>query len=148
VPAYDQVKVWEIQPDPQGRPKGARVRPSRPERRPQRFEDAKERAERNEKLFVWGRLFAVASLGVAMLWWPYARSCGFGLAGYLSATLMIVVGGLWVVACTWIQRMARTHALAMLITLWGVTLIAIEVLPRVGYARTDPVSPVAWLCSR
>lgn len=148
MPAYDQVKVWEIQPDPQGRPKGARVRPARPEQRPQRFEDARERAERNEKLLVWARLLAVASLAIAMLWWPYTRSCGFGLAGYLSATLMIVVGGLWVVACTWIQRMARTHALAMLIALWGVTLIAIEVLPRVGYARTDPVNPAAWLCSR
>lgn len=57
---------------------------------------------------------------------------------------MVSIGGLWVVTCTWSQRMARAHALAMLVTLWGVGLIAVEILPRVGYARTS--QPVSWLC--
>jgi hypothetical protein len=111
-----------------------------------RPEDIRERSERNTRLSVWARLGVVAILGGAILWWPYGRSCGVGLATYLAATAMIIVGGLWVVACTWTCRMARTHALAMLVALWGVGLIAVEVLPRIGYARTDPVHPAAWLC--
>jgi len=94
------------------------------------------------RLGVWARLIAVAILSGAILWWPYGRSCGLGLAAYLAATAMIIVGGLWVVACTWICRMARTHAIAMLLALWGVGLIAVEVLPRVGYAKDQ----AAWLC--
>jgi len=146
VPAYDKVKVWEVDETP--RPRSRPPLPSRPRgpdstrSGPRRFDDTKERAERNAKLGVWARLLAVALLGGAILWWPYVRSCGFGLAAYLAASAMIVVGGIWVVACTWILRMARTHAVAMLVALWGVSLIAIEVLPRVGYAAQS----ATWLC--
>ncbi len=144
--AYNQVKVWEIDE--------VRPRPSRPSRPPQprrpaktdggalRSEDTRERTERNERLWVWARLSVVAILGGAVLWWPYGRSCGFGLAAYVAATAMIIVGGLWVVVCTWTCRMPRTHALAMLVALWGVGLIAVEVLPRIGYAAQS----AAWLC--
>jgi hypothetical protein len=38
--------------------------------------------------------------------------------------------------------MARTHAVAILLALWGTGLILTEVLPRVGYARTE----ATWLC--
>jgi hypothetical protein len=147
VPAYDQVKVWEVDPNP-----GVRPRPARPphasrsggpvaEGRAHRV-DTRKRWEIDEKVFVWARLGCVATLGTAILWWPYGRSCGIGLATYLAATTMIIVGGLWVVACTWISRMARTHALAMLVALWGAVLVTVEVLPRSGYARVE----AAWLC--
>ena len=49
------------------------------------------------------------------------------------------------VACTWTCRMACTHADAMLVALWGVGLIALEVLPRIGYAKAD-LAHAAWLC--
>jgi hypothetical protein len=143
VPAYDNVKVWTVDPTPSVRRRPSRGRgPIRIEDRAESPEDIRERYERNEKLGVWARLVVVAILGVAILWWPYGRSCGLGLATYLVATAMIIVGGLWVVACTWTCRMARTHAIAMLVALWGAGLIAAEVLPRIGYAR----HPAAWLC--
>jgi hypothetical protein len=142
VPAYNQAKVWNADPAPQARPRPARPRPLGTEHRPHRFAVSRERSERNEKLFVWARLTAVATLGAAILWWPYARDCGFGLSLYLAATMMIIVGGVWVVACTWIQRMARTHALAILVALWGAGLVTAEVLPRIGYAATTST----WLC--
>jgi hypothetical protein len=116
------------------------------ENRRRRPEDTRERAERNERLGVWARLGVVGILSAAILSWPYGKSCGVGLAMYLVATIMIIVGGVWVVACTWTCRMARTHALAMLVSLWGVGLIALEVMPRIGYAKTDPAHPAAWLC--
>ena len=146
MPAYDQVKVWSIDPTPrpQSRPRATEARQARdePRSKPRRFEDRRDKAERNEKLLVWGRLLVVALLGGAILWWPYARSCGFGLSLYLAATTMIIVGGMWVVACTWIMRMARTHAMGVLVALWGVGLIALEILPRVGYAAQQ----ATWLC--
>jgi hypothetical protein len=52
-----------------------------------------------------------------------------------------IVGGLGV-ACTWICRMGRTHAVAILLALWGAALITVEVLPRIGYARVQ----ATWLC--
>jgi hypothetical protein len=143
VSAYDNVKVWTVDPAPKVRPRPSSTRGKlRIETGARRHEDTRERAERNERLSVYARLAVVAILGGAILWWPYVRSCGFGLALYLAATAMIVVGGLWVVVCTWTCRMARTHALAMLVALWGAGLIAVEVLPRIGYAR----HPAAWLC--
>ena len=148
MPAYDQVKVWEVDPNPSVRP-----RPARPpltsrsrgpvaEGRARRVEHKWKGWEIDEKYFVWARLGCVAILGTAILWWPYGRSCGIGLATYLAATTMIIVGGVWVVACTWISRMVRTHALAILVTLWGVALITGEVLPRIGYAMIE----ATWLC--
>jgi len=147
VPAYDNVKVWTVDPTPNVRRRPSRARgPLRIEGPAHRPEDTRERAERNVRLSVWARLVVVAILGAAMLWWPYAKSCGFGLVLYLAATAMIIVGGLWVVACTWTCRMARTHGLAMVVTLWGVGLIAAEVLPRIGYAKADAARPATWLC--
>lgn len=150
VPAYDNVKVWTVDPTPKVRSHSPRPRGSEDgEDRVRRIEDTWEkadRAERNAKLGVWARLIGVGILGGAILWWPYARTCGIGLATYLAATTMIIVGGLWVVACTWTCRMARTHAVGMLVGLWGVGLIAVEVLPRIGYARTDPAHPATWMC--
>ena len=155
--AYEQVKVWEIEeakprpvrparpsspPRPPSPPRPIRPRSPATDSRAVRPEDVKERAERNERLWVWARLSVVVMLGAAVLWWPYGRSCGFSLAAYLLAPTMIIVGGLWVVVCTWSRRMARTHGLAMLVALWGAGLIAAEILPRIGYAA----QPAVWLC--
>jgi hypothetical protein len=154
LPAYDQVKVWNADPTPQTTSRPARPRP-RPgprllpgqvrevPREPLlRMPDIREWVDRNTTLLVWSRLCVVAALAAAMFWWPYGRSCGFGLSMYLAATLMITVGGLWVVACTWTERMVRTHAVAMVLALWGAIMITAQVLPRVGYARTE----ATWLC--
>jgi hypothetical protein len=146
LPAYDQVKVWTIEPD-KPKPREVRPRPRIERRWSPRPAPVKIRFDWwTDEYSVWARLAVVALLGTSILWWPYSRSCGFGLSFYLMASTMIVVGGLWIVTCTWIQRMARTHAVAMIIALWGVTLVMREVLPRVGYARTSPDSPVTWLC--
>lgn len=88
------------------------------------------------------RLMLVVALAVAIDFWPYARSCGFGLFAFLAAEGALVLGGLWTVAYTWRGRLAKTHALAMLVVLWGLVLLSAQVLPRVGYARAT----AAWTC--
>jgi hypothetical protein len=95
---------------------------------------------------VFARLTLAVALGVGMLFWPYAARCGVGLFGYLSATLVVAGAGVWTSVWTWRHRAARAHFLSLLLVVWGVVLGAIEVLPRVGYAKPSAQRPAAWLC--
>jgi hypothetical protein len=81
-------------------------------------------------------------LGAAILFWPYASSCGLGLGGYLGATLAVIAAGVWGAVSAWRARAPRAHILAILVVLWGASLAAREVLPRVGHAREVR----AWAC--
>ena len=97
----------------------------------------------------WGvflRLALATALGVAVLFWPYGSRCGLQLAGYLAATSVVVVGGVWSAIWSWRHRSGRAHVLSLLLILWGGLLTAMEVLPRVGYAKPDPTRPAGWVC--
>jgi len=48
----------------------------------------------------------------------------------------------WGAVSTWRLRLPKTHVLALLTLLGGVTLVALEVLPRIGYAGTM----LTWTC--
>jgi hypothetical protein len=81
--------------------------------------------------------------------WPYARACGPGLIGFLAAATLIIAGGLWVSGLTFKYRMPKAHTAALIVVLWGLVLIAEEVLPRTGYAvQADPLDPPRWSCAR
>ena len=108
---------------------------------------AKERAaQRSALIGVFARLILVAAVGVALLFWPYAKDCGFGLFGFLGAEAVIVVGGVWIGITTWRARLPRMHLIALATTLAGMLLIAGEVLPRIGYATVDPKNPPHFSC--
>jgi len=92
------------------------------------------------------RLLLSVALGVGMLFWPYSARCGAGLFGYLGATGVVMLSGVWTSFWTWRHRSARGHTLSLLLVLWGMVLAAIEVLPRVGYAIPTPDHPVTWMC--
>jgi hypothetical protein len=97
----------------------------------------------------WGaflRLTLATALGVGILFWPYPKQCGSELAGYLAAVAAVTIGGLWSGVWTWRHRTARAHVLSLLLVVWGLLLGAMEVLPRIGYARLDPARPVGWSC--
>jgi len=106
------------------------------------------RKERATLLGVLARFLPVVGLAGAIVLWPYHRDCGTGLFAYLSAEGVIVIGGLWLVACTWRARMAKTHGVALILVLWGLLLIGQQILPRVGYAKTDAAHPAQWWCKR
>ena len=99
-----------------------------------------------------GRALAVArvvlsvALGVGILFWPYADRCGFGLAAYLGAVGVVVLGGVWSAVWTWRHRTPKSHVLALGLVLWGLVLAAAQVLPRTGYARPDATHPALWSC--
>lgn len=104
------------------------------------------RRERGMLLGVLARFLPVVALAGAIVLWPYHRDCGTGLLAYLGAEGVVVVGGLWLVACTWRARMAKTHGAALILVLWGLMLIAHQILPRVGYAKTNAADPPLWWC--
>ena len=104
------------------------------------------RKERAVRLGVQARLVLVVVLAGAIGLWPYPRDCGRGLFAFMGAEAMIVAGGLWVVAWTWRSRMAKTHGVALVLVLWGLMLIGHQVLPRIGYAKTDAGNPARWWC--
>jgi hypothetical protein len=99
-----------------------------------------------------GRALAVArvvlsvALGVGILFWPYADRCGLGLAAYLAAVGVVVAGGVWSAVWTWRHRTPKSHVLALALVLWGLTLAAAQVLPRLGYAKPDSTHPASWSC--
>jgi hypothetical protein len=98
----------------------------------------------------WGaflRLALATALGVGILFWPYSHRCGIGAAAYIAAITAVAAGGLWSSVWTWRHRTARAHVLSLLLVVWGVVLGAIELLPRVGYAKPDPLRPTGWTCA-
>jgi hypothetical protein len=91
---------------------------------------------------VWGRVFLGLALGVMMASWPYTRSCGFPLLGYLGAVLTVTLSGLVAAAAAWRHRMGLAHVVALVVVLYGLTLCTAELLPRVGYAAKQ----ASWWC--
>jgi hypothetical protein len=93
----------------------------------------------------WGvtiRVGLAVALGAAIVFWPYAALCGPGLGGYLGATAAVVAAGTWAAVSSWRARAPRAHVLALLVIVWGASLAAWEVLPRVGYAK----EALTWAC--
>jgi hypothetical protein len=108
-----------------------------------------ERAAQRRAFFgASARLLLVLALGGALTVWPYERSCGSGLLGYLGVEAMMFVGGIWVAVSTWKSRLAKTHIVALMIALASIALMATEILPRTGYAKVDPKNPPVWTCSQ
>jgi cation transport ATPase len=93
------------------------------------------------------RLLLVLALGVALYMWPYERSCGSGLFGYLGVEVMMFIGGFWVAVTTWRARLAKTHTVSLLVMLVSLVLLAVEALPRVGYAKVDAKNAPTWFCA-
>jgi hypothetical protein len=94
------------------------------------------------QLGVWARVLLGLALGVTMAAWPYLKTCGFPLAGYLSAVLTVILAGLWAATAAWRYRAGLAHIVSLLILLYGILLAGAEVLPRTGYA----VDRATWEC--
>jgi hypothetical protein len=96
---------------------------------------------------VWIRLFLVSSLAAGLNFWPYPRECGLGLISYVIAQGVFTAGAIWVAFCTWRCRMGKTHLLALCMVLAGIGVMAIQILPRIGYAKVDASHPPGWSCA-
>lgn len=130
---------------------GLPAEPSESELRFKRETQRRSQQRRAQQEGVFGagsRVVLALSLGLAINAWPYDRTCGAALAGYLAAAAFIIAAGLWATVGSWRASAAKLHAAALLVIAWGIVLIAAQALPRVGYARTDPRNGPAWRCWR
>lgn len=93
------------------------------------------------------RLALAILVAVGILFWPYPSRCGVGLAGYLVALTGVTAAGLWSSVWTWRHRTPRAHVISLLLVVYGMVLGAVEILPRVGYARADIQRPVGFSCA-
>ena len=96
---------------------------------------------------VYFRLTLVICLGISLVCWPYEVTCGGMLFGYLAAVIVFVVGGIWTALATFTYQMPYRHLTALVMILWGLTLGAAEILPRIGYASPTPGRVTAWSCA-
>jgi hypothetical protein len=113
---------------------------------PEAKAEVKAQQKRTRTLGVLARLTLAVLAGVGVLFWPYDARCGLGLAAYLLAVGIVVGSGVWSAIWSWRHRSPRAHVLSLLLVLWGLTLGAVEILPRAGYARPEPGRPTTWLC--
>ena len=130
---------------------GLPAEPSDSELRAKRENERRQQYKQKDRDAVFGaasRVVLVLSLSLAMTAWPYDRSCGGGLLGYLAASAAIIAGGVWATVGAWRGRAPRLHALALAAVAWGAVLITAQVLPRAGYAKVDPHNQPAWRCWR
>ena len=93
-------------------------------------------------LGMWFRVALALSLAVTLGWWPYNRSCGFPLLGYLSAVTTVIVAGIWAAMASWKVRSGLAHTIALILVLFGFVLAGSELLTRNGYA----VDRATWQC--
>lgn len=90
------------------------------------------------------RVLLGLTLGVMMAGWPYLRTCGFPLFGYLCAITTVIVAGGWAAVAAWRYRVALAHIVSLIIVFYGIMLVTAELLPRTGYA-TDHAT---WQCEQ
>ena len=95
-------------------------------------------------LLVAAALATVATPGL----WPYGWRCGSELIIYLGVAVAATIAGLWAARASWRHRSGAAHSLALLVTLWGLCLVAWQVLPRTGVVvPTERVAvPAVWAC--
>jgi hypothetical protein len=98
---------------------------------------------KREALGGWSRVLLGAAAAVGAAFWPYAHACGLGLWLYLGVAGTVVIAGVWGMVVSWRRRLGLAHVVALLVTLWGIGLVAAELLPRLGYAKDT----ATWSCS-
>ena len=123
-PTAEDIRLWRIQEEAEQR----------------------RRSALNGAVGAWTRLLLVIALAAGLSFWPYARACGAGLYGFLAAECAVVIGGAWVAAYSWRRRAGRAHMASFVMLLVGIGMLALEVLPRVGYAKANPLQPPTWAC--
>ncbi len=123
-------------PPQTGGRKGGRSDPSLPPSRPSAV------PPRGGAWGAWGKAGLGVLLAAAMTQWPYEHRCGLGAVLYLGAAGMVVLAGSWSAVSSWRRHSAGAHLLSLGVILAGLVLVALEVAPRVGYAKVD----LPWMC--
>ena len=90
----------------------------------------------------WIRVGLGLLIGIGMTQWPYTHGCGLKLWFYLTGVAAVITAGVWSSISSWRRHLAWAHILSQGLVIWGLTLAAREILPRVHYARDI----ATWMC--
>lgn len=89
----------------------------------------------------------MALLGVlgaaALAMWPYDKACNLPLGIYLVGVLAVFGAAVWTMRLGWASRRGAVLIIGMATMLAALTLAAMEVLPRTGYAKVA----ATWTCA-
>jgi hypothetical protein len=93
------------------------------------------------------RLGLTSALSIGIIFWPYSRECGSGLFSYLGVAAVVIVGAVWSLRWTWRGRMGRSHALSIVIMIWGLAVAASQIAPRTGaFGIAATAHTTRWFC--
>ena len=90
----------------------------------------------------WFWTVVAAILAVALLLWPYDKSCGIRLIFFLGAAVLALVLGVVGAFTSWAHRQGLAMLLSLLVVAWAGVMAAREILPRTGYAKRA----MDWTC--
>ncbi len=91
----------------------------------------------------WGWVTLALALGAGLSQWPYDRSCGVSLYGYMTVVALLPIIAVKAAVASWSDRRSVAHVFAVLMILCGAAFAAEVVLPRVHYAQEQ----ASWQCS-
>ena len=100
-------------------------------------------SDRRALLVTWVMFLLTTLLGVGLWQWPYQRSCGLPLYGYLGAVGTFGLAALWTTGWSWRTRRTVVHFLSIGLLGCACFLGLREVLPRIGYAKRA----ATWQCT-
>jgi hypothetical protein len=90
----------------------------------------------------WFWAVVATVLAVALLLWPYDKSCGIRLIFFLGAAVLALVLGVVGAFTSWAHRQGFAMLLSLLVILCAGVMAVREILPRAGYARRS----LEWTC--
>ena len=91
---------------------------------------------------IWLRAVLGILGATALAYWPYPKACGSWLYLYLAGVAAVAGIGGYTMRYAWTHRRGVAHVVGLLVLLAGLSLAALEILPRVGYAAVTRT----WTC--
>jgi len=90
----------------------------------------------------WLWTLVATILAIALVLWPYDKSCGIRLIFFLGAALLAIMLGVLGAFNSWAHRQGLAMLVSLLVIVWAGIMAAREILPRAGYAK----QALEWTC--
>jgi hypothetical protein len=81
-------------------------------------------------------------LAVALIVWPFEKTCGIRLIFFIGAAVLALLMGVLGAFTSWAHRQGPAMLLSLLVILFAGIMAVREILPRAGYAK----EALEWTC--
>jgi len=90
----------------------------------------------------WLWTLVATILAIALVLWPYDKSCGIRLIFFLGAAVLAMMLGVLGAFNSWAHRQGLAMLVSLLVIVWAGIMAAREILPRAGYTK----QALEWTC--